>query len=71
MVYFAIDANHHFLSFRLGRYEFFAQRKASPFYCIPWINGDGAEPSFWRASGYGEHILVMPFFALHLIKHGQ
>jgi hypothetical protein len=32
---FAIDACRYFLSVRLGRYEFFAQRKASPFYCDP------------------------------------
>lgn len=75
---FAIDASRHFLSVRLGRYEFFAQRKASPLYCAPCIKGDGTEPTFSCASDYGghgrrsvEHILVVPFLALHLIKLGQ
>lgn len=78
MASLAIDASRHFLSVRLGRYEFFAQRKASPFCCAPCIKGVGTEPTFWCASDYGghgrgsvEHILVVPFLALHLIKHGQ
>jgi hypothetical protein len=77
MVSLAIDASRHFLAIRLGRYEFFAQRKASPFYCDPCFQRDGKSPTFFCASDYGghgrgsvEHILVVPLVSLHLIKYG-